>query len=150
MLCYTIIQWKYNSMITIQCKNISVLILRAGQLRALVEYTSRLEGNNNIVGNRTNLIRTSNKYCNKYNLSSTFFQENQSVNSCLTGNGIIWTVHRSVNCAFTPLGQGMDGNEIGPVLAVWIQQNPSKLLDDVWRSARVWTLKSTSIIISQV
>ena len=45
---------------------ISVLILRAGQLGALVEYTSRLEGNN-IVSNQTNLIRTSNKYCIKYN-----------------------------------------------------------------------------------
>ena len=53
-------------MITIHCKYISVLILRAGQLGVLVEYTSRLEGNN-IVGNRTNLIRTSNTYRNKYN-----------------------------------------------------------------------------------
>ena len=53
-------------MIIIQCKYISVLILRAGQLGALLEYTSRLEGNN-IVSNRTNLICTSNKYCNKYN-----------------------------------------------------------------------------------
>ena len=51
---------------TTQCKNIFVLILRAGQLCALLEYTSRLEGNN-IVSDRTNLIRTSNKYFNKYN-----------------------------------------------------------------------------------
>ena len=65
-LCYTIIESKYNSMITIQCKYISVLILRTGQLGGLVEYTSRLEGNN-IVSNQTNLIRISNKYNNKYN-----------------------------------------------------------------------------------
>ena len=51
-------------MITIQCKYISVLILRAGLLGTLVEYTSRLE--NKLVGNCTNLFRTSNKYCNKY------------------------------------------------------------------------------------
>ena len=46
---------------------ISVLILRAGQLGALIKYTSRLEGII-IVSNRTNLIRNSNKYCCKYNL----------------------------------------------------------------------------------
>ena len=34
--------------------------MRASQLGALIKYTSRLEGNN-IVSNRTNLIRTSNK-----------------------------------------------------------------------------------------
>ena len=43
---------------------ISVLIFRAGQLGALIKYTSRLEGNT--VSNQTNLIRTSNKYCCKY------------------------------------------------------------------------------------
>ena len=53
-------------MITIQCKYNSVLILRAGQLGALVKYTSRLE-ENKLVSNRTNLIHTSNKYCCKYN-----------------------------------------------------------------------------------
>ena len=64
--CYTIIQCKYNSMIIIESKYNSVLILPAGQLGALVKYTSRLEGNK-LVSNRTNLIRTSNKYCCKYN-----------------------------------------------------------------------------------
>ena len=54
-------------MITIQCKNISVLIMSAGQLGMLLKYTSRLEGNN-IVSNRTDLIRTNNKYSCKYNL----------------------------------------------------------------------------------
>ena len=34
-------------MITIQCNFISVLILRAGQLGALIKYTSRLEGKYN-------------------------------------------------------------------------------------------------------
>ena len=65
-------------MTTIQCKNISVLILRASQLSALIEYTSRLEGNN-IVSNRTNLIHTINKNCAKYNLVvlSSFGQTNQ-------------------------------------------------------------------------
>ena len=53
-------------MITIQCKYISVLILRTGQLGTLIKYNSRLEGNN-IVSNLTNLIFTSNKYCIKYN-----------------------------------------------------------------------------------
>ena len=38
----------------------------AGQLGALVEYTSRLEGNK-LVSNWTNLFCTSNKHCNKYN-----------------------------------------------------------------------------------
>ena len=46
--------------------NTYLLILRAGQLSALVEYTSRLEGNK-LVSDRTNQICTSNKYCNKYN-----------------------------------------------------------------------------------
>ena len=55
--CLTIIKFKYNSMTTIQCKYISVLILCAGQLGGLIEYTSRLEGNN-IGSNRTNLICT--------------------------------------------------------------------------------------------
>ena len=53
-------------MITIECKYNSVLILRAGQLGALKKYTSRLEGNK-LISNRTNLLRTSNKYCCKYN-----------------------------------------------------------------------------------
>ena len=44
--------------------DISVLILRAGQLGALIEYTSRLEGNK-LVSNGTNLFRTINTYCNK-------------------------------------------------------------------------------------
>ena len=44
----------------------------------------------------------------------------------------------------------MDGNKIGPVLAVGIQHDPAELLDDVWRAAGVWTLKSTNKIISQV
>ena len=75
-LCYMIIQCKYNSTTTIQCKNNSVLILRDGQLGALVKYNSRLEGNK-CGSNRTNLIHTSNKwtdviwtsnkYCIKYN-----------------------------------------------------------------------------------
>ena len=56
--CYAIIQCK--SMITIEYKNNSVPILRAGQLGALVKYTTRLEGNK-LVSNRTNLIRTSKK-----------------------------------------------------------------------------------------
>ena len=46
--------------------NITLLILHARQLGALVKYTSRLE-ENKLVSNRTNLIRTSNKYCCKYN-----------------------------------------------------------------------------------
>ena len=54
IMCYAIIQCKYN------------FILRAGQLGALVEYTSRLEGNK-LVSNRTYLICTSNKYYCKYN-----------------------------------------------------------------------------------
>ena len=53
-------------MTTIQCKYNSVLILRAGQLGALVKYTSRLE-ENKLVSNQTNLICSSNKHCNKYN-----------------------------------------------------------------------------------
>ena len=59
MVCYTIIQCKNYSKTTIQCKYYRVLILRAGQLGALVKYTSRLE--NKLVSNQTNLIRTSNK-----------------------------------------------------------------------------------------
>ena len=47
-------------MITILCKNISVLMLRAGQLGVLIKYTSRLKGII-IVSNQTNLIRNSNK-----------------------------------------------------------------------------------------
>ena len=58
--CYAIIQCKYNSMTTIQYKNNSVLMLRAGQLGALVKYTSRLE-ENKLVSNQTNLIHISNK-----------------------------------------------------------------------------------------
>ena len=60
MVCYTIIQCKNYSKTTIQCKYYRVLILRAGQLGALVKYTSRLE-ENKLVSNRTNLIRTSDK-----------------------------------------------------------------------------------------
>ena len=47
MYCYTIIQYKYNSMITIECKY-------------------------NIVSNRTNLIRTSNKYPSVFYLQELF------------------------------------------------------------------------------
>ena len=55
-----------------------MLILGAGQLDALMKYTSRLEGNN-IVSNQTNLIRTSNKHCCKYNrvVLSSFGETNQ-------------------------------------------------------------------------
>ena len=42
--CYTIIHFKYNYMIVILSKYNSLLILRAGQLGALVKYNSRLEG----------------------------------------------------------------------------------------------------------
>ena len=70
---YTGIFLKYISMITIQCKYNSVLILCAGQLGKLVKYISRLEGNN-IVTNRTNLISTRNKYCCRYNRADlTYF-----------------------------------------------------------------------------
>ena len=55
-------------------------IMRTSQLGALIKYTSRLEGNN-IVSNRTNLIHTSNKYCNKYNRVVYILWANQSVNS---------------------------------------------------------------------
>ena len=74
--CYTIIQCK--SMINIECKYNSMLILGAGQLGTLVKYTSRLEGNK-LVSNQTNLIHTSKKYCCKYNLVvlSSFGQTNQ-------------------------------------------------------------------------
>ena len=37
-ICYTIIQCKYNSMLTIQCKYNSALILRAGQLGVLEKH----------------------------------------------------------------------------------------------------------------
>ena len=53
---------KYNSMIFIHCKYNSVIILCAGQLGALVKYTSKLEGNN-LVSNWTNLHRVSNNNC---------------------------------------------------------------------------------------
>ena len=53
-------------MTTIQCKYNSVLKLRVGQLGVLLKYTSRLE-EKKLVSNRTDLIRTSNKYCFKYN-----------------------------------------------------------------------------------
>ena len=76
-LCYTIIKCKYNSMITIQYKYISVLILSTGQLGALVKYTSRLEGNN-IGRNWTTLIRTSNKYCNKYKCFCAWWSGNMA------------------------------------------------------------------------
>ena len=68
----------HSSMITIQWKYNSVLILRAGQLGALIKYTSRLEGND-IVSNWTNLICTSNKHCCKYNrvVLSSFGKTNQ-------------------------------------------------------------------------
>ena len=68
----------HSSMITIQWKYNSVLILRAGQLGALIKYTSRLE-RNNIVSYRMNLIRTSNKHRCKYNrvVLSSFGKTNQ-------------------------------------------------------------------------
>ena len=54
-------------MIVIPCKYNSVLILRAGQLGALVKYTSRLK-ENNLISNSTNLNHISNnKYNCKYN-----------------------------------------------------------------------------------
>ena len=67
-----------NSYITIKCKYNSLLILHSGQLGALLTYISRLE-ENKLVINRTNLIRTSNKYCCKYNhvVLSSFGQSNQ-------------------------------------------------------------------------
>ena len=67
-----------NCYITIKCKYNSLLILHAGQLGELVKYTSRLK-ENKLVSNRTNLIRTSNKYCCKYNrvVLSSFGQTNQ-------------------------------------------------------------------------
>ena len=56
----------------------SVLILRASQLGVLVKYTSRLE-ENKLASNRMNLIRTSKKYCYKYNrvVLGSFGQTNQ-------------------------------------------------------------------------
>ena len=54
-----------------------MLILRAGQLRALVKHASRLEGKN-IISNRTDLICSSNKYFNNYDMCvRSFGQTNQ-------------------------------------------------------------------------
>ena len=52
-LCYMIIQCKYNSTTTIQCKNNSVLILRAVQLGRLVNTISDWRGTNVAVIERT-------------------------------------------------------------------------------------------------
>ena len=64
-------------MTTIQYKYKSVLILHAGQLRVLVKHTSRLEGKN-IISNRTDLICSSNKNFNNYDMCvRSFGQTNQ-------------------------------------------------------------------------
>ena len=64
---------------TIYCKYNSVLILRAGQLGALVKHTSRLE-ESKLVSNRPNLNHTSNKYHCKHNRVVLVLSANQSVN----------------------------------------------------------------------
>ena len=71
-------------MLFIHCKYTSVLVLRAGQLSALVKCTSRLAGNK-LVSNWTNLNRVSNnKHCKYYCVNSlTFFRANQSVNKTI-------------------------------------------------------------------
>ena len=54
----------------------------------------------------------------------------------LTGNNFISGVVRlgSVNLAFAPLSEAVDGNEVGPVLAVGVGHHTAQLANDFWRS----------------